>query len=453
MKYVMKFGGSTLEDIEKVADIVKRYYDEGNEVAIVVSALPGITDTLETYAKRISESGDLTLIKELIDYLSRKHKQLVTIEEEKVVNSLDKDLANLEKALVGIAHLGELTERSLDYISSFGERLIAPVISNIISSKGIKSSWLTGGEAGIVTDKRCRSASPLPETDEIVAKRVAPMLKNGIPVITGYIGETIDGRTTTLGKGGSDYTASIIGAAIDADEILLWKDSEGVMTADPKIVPEAKPIPSLSYAESMELSFFGAEILHPKTLDSLIAKNKEIPVRVKSIVNPERPGTVIERDSKPIKDVIKSISLVKDVALIHISGSNLVGTPKAVAGLFEVLAKEVINIVMISQGSSERNISMVIDASHLRNAYEALRRSFGVDTITYKDDVCAMAVVGADMAGKPGVAGRVFSSLGRNKINIIMISQGSSEHNISFVVSEDDAHKAVRIIHDEFFGR
>ena len=223
------------------------------------------------------------------------------------------------------------------------------------------------------------------------------------------------------------------------------------MTTDPKLVPGAKRVPSISYIEAMELSFFGAKILHPSALEP--AMRKVVPVRVKSTSNPQDPGTIITHEPDQIKDVVKAITLIKNVALINISGPGLVGSPKVSARVFSILANESVDIIIVSQGSSERNISLIIDGPHLKKAIRVLKKEFDksvIKDITYNKDVCALAVVGLGMAGIPGVAGKIFSALGNNEVNIIMISQGSSEHNISLVINSKDSQKALKVIHDEF---
>ncbi|MFA7374995.1 MAG: aspartate kinase, partial [Methanothrix soehngenii] len=259
------------------------------------------------------------------------------------------------------------------------------------------------------------------------------------------------GTNTTLGRGGSDLSASLIGAAINADEIWFWKETSGIMTTDPKIVPEAKTIPTISYREAMELSYFGAKVLHPRAIEPAIKKG--IPVRVKCTFDFEDPGTKIVRDDVPKEDVIKAVTLHQKVELLNISGAGMIGTLGVAARAFTALAKAGINIVMISQGSSEANISMVIEEGQADRADEALRSEFPRDVvkeISHDHDVCTVAVTGSGMAGTPGVAARVFKAMGQAKINVVMISQASGQHNISFVVASADGERAVRELHREF---
>ncbi|AKB49391.1 Aspartokinase [Methanosarcina barkeri str. Wiesmoor] len=460
MKIVMKFGGTSVGDgkkIRHVAQLLKRYREEGNQIVVVTSALGGVTDELLENALFASTKGKVSLVKEFKTEITNKHHKAVkdaiddpTVAKE-VIQTLDLRIDELEKALVGICYLGELTSRSIDYICSYGERLAAPIVSGAIRSLGIESTEFTGGEAGIITSSDYGNARPLEKTYELVNKRLGCRLETQILVVTGFIGENEEGIITTLGRSGSDFTASILGAALKADEIWLWKEVNGIMTTDPRIVPEAKTIPQISYAEAMELSYFGANILHPRTIEP--AMREHIPVRVKNTFEPKLPGTLVVAEKFQCKNVVKAVSLIKNVALINISGAEMVGAIGTVARLFAVLAKSGVNVIMISQGSSESNISFVISEAHVKTALKALHEEFNrgiVKEITSDKNVCVVAVVGAGMAGTPGVAKRVFGALGNSLINIIMISQGSSQYNISFVVRENDAFAAVKTLHDEF---
>ncbi|MFU8767665.1 MAG: aspartate kinase [Candidatus Methanoperedens sp.] len=460
MRVVMKFGGTSVGDgkrINHVAALVKKYHDNGDEVVLVTSALSGVTDSLLKNATDASETGKTSLVKEFIADLTKQHHQAAheAINNngivEKVAKQIDLRIEELEKALTGICYLGELTPRSIDYISSYGERLAAPIICGSLNSIGVSSESFTGGEAGIITNDNFGSATPLEESYLLLKERLGTLVPGKIPVVTGFIAETESGIITTLGRGGSDFTASIIGAALEADEIWLWKEVHGIMTTDPRIVPEAKPIPVISYIEAMELSYFGAKVLHPKTIEPAIRHG--IPVRVKNTFEPWSPGTLVVKDQEMSKDIVKAVTVIRNVALINISGAGMVGTIGVAARVFTTLANAGVNIVMISQGSSEANISIVVDEPHLSNAVTAIKSEFKngiIKDITPDRNISVVAVVGAGMAGTPGVAGRVFYALGKAKVNVIMISQGSSQHNISFAVSADSDVIAVRTLHKEF---
>ena len=456
-RLVMKFGGVSIADgkrLRHAGELVKCFCQD-NEIVVVTSALQGVTDELLDAARKAAGEGNIEDVSGFIRRLTERHNQAIA---ESILNpdiaaevqqEVVKKLTELEKAYIGICYLGELTPRSLDYISSYGERLAAPILSGVLRDMSIESRAYTGSEAGIVTDSNYGDSRPLERTYDLIPKKLLPM--EGIPVVTGFIAKDEKGVITTLGRGGSDLSASLIGAAIGADEIWFWKETSGVMTTDPKIVPEAKPIPIISYREAMELSYFGAKVLHPRAIEPAIRKG--IPVRVKCTFDPEGHGTQIVHDDVQKADVIKAVTLHKNVAMLTISGAGMIGTPGIAARAFGVLAKAGINIIMISQGSSEANISMVIERRQLEKAEDALRAEFSrelVKEIFTNNDIAAVAVVGAGMAGTPGVAARVFKAMGQAKINVIMISQGSSEHNISFVVASSESERAVQELHREF---
>ncbi|MCD5409300.1 MAG: aspartate kinase [Methanocellales archaeon] len=462
MRLVMKFGGTSVADgirIRDVASIVRQNYEKGDEIVIVASAMAGVTDQLEKIARKASKNRDVSEINSFIKSLTEQHHDAAknAIDDAKIVSSvideLNAKIEDMSNALISIRHLGELTDRSHDYILSFGERLSTPILTGTLLSMRLDSSSLTGGEAGIITNSNFKNAKPLLKiTNENVKERILPLIeKKTIPIIAGFTAVDKKGVITTLGRGGSDYTASIIGAAIDADEIWIWTDVDGIMTTDPRILPEARTLPVISYLEAMELSYFGAKVIHPKTIEPAIQRG--IPVRVKNTINPAHPGTIIVKDHEELKDIVKAVAIIENVALINVSGAGMVGTPGVAARVFAALADAEVNIIMISQGSSEANLSLVIDCPHLNKALNALRSEFTenvVRNITYDEDICGIAVVGAGMAGTPGVAGRVFSALGKVGANIRMISQGSSEVNISFVVSKKSANISVKALHDEF---
>ncbi|WP_406656434.1 aspartate kinase [Methanolobus sp. ZRKC2] len=460
MRIVMKFGGTSVangEKIRHVAELLKRYHENGDELIVVTSALGGVTDGLLNTANEVSVSGKVSHVKEFIADLTKKHYDAIHVAVDnddlrsECIESIDKRVDELEKALIGICYLGELTPRSIDYISSYGERLAAPIVSCSICSLGINSRSFTGGEAGIITDSNYGNAKPLEESYSRIYEKMTPQLGKSISVVTGFIAQNRQEIITTLGRSGSDFSASILGAAVKADEIWLWKEVHGIMTTDPKIVPEARSIPQISYIEAMELSYFGAKVLHPRTIEPAITH--KIPVRVKNTFEPDFEGTLIVAEQNQIEDVVKAVTLISKVALINISGAGMVGAIGTAARVFSVLASAGVNIIMISQGSSEANMTLIVNEEHLEQAVAAIRSEFSnnvVGEVAYDRDVCVVAVVGAGMDGIPGVSGKVFYALGNADINVIMISQGSSQHNISFVVSTTQSIEAVRILHGEF---
>jgi len=460
MKIIMKFGGTSVADGKKlrhVAELVKSYQDKDYQIVVVTSALGGVTDAILEEAHKASKDGEVSRVKEFIADLTKQHHTATreavgnNSNVEDIIARLDARIDEIEKALTGICYLGELTLRSIDYLSSYGERMAAPILSGAISSLGVESCHFTGGEIGIITDNNFGSAYPLESSYKNIKKHLSPLLPGTIPVVAGFIGEDEHGIITTLGRGGSDFTASIIGASLSADEIWLWKEVPGIMTTDPKLVPEARPLEVISYIEAMEMSFFGAKVLHPKAIEPAI--RHDIPVRVKNTFEPEYPGTLIVKEQKTVRNVVKAVTVIDKVALVNISGAGMVGTIGVAARVFKALAKAGVNIIMISQGSSEANLSVVVDNEHLKPAVKALKQEFRngvVGEIDHDVHISVVAIVGVGMAGTPGVAGKVFDALGKNKVNVIMISQGSSQHNISFVVKEDDAAKAVQLLHKVF---
>jgi aspartate kinase len=462
-KIVMKFGGSSVATGEKIRRVAKLVADNSNEdcaVVAVVSALDGVTDQL-IQAAEAAKKGNREFIKTFKREILERH--LVTAKEaikgdqirEEAERTLRARIDELEQVLTGIVYVGELTPKSRDTVISYGEKLSAPIVSGALKDLGQESEHLTGGEAGIVTDNNFGEAGLLMNVTKYqVKKSLEPLLKRGtVPVVTGFIAATQSGETTTLGRGGSDYTATIIGAALEADEVWIWTDVDGLMTSDPKIVPEAKTINELSFQEATELTIFGAKAMHPRALEP--ARKEGIPVRIRNVFNPENPGTLIKKEQKiKAKDGVKAVTLVRNVAVITVSGAGMVGAPGTAAKVFEVLGKENINILMISQSVSESNISLVIQRSLLERAVNTLEiallgREF-IREIMSEEDVCVVAVLGAGMKGMPGVASRIFSAVAQKGINVRMIAQGSSELNVSFVVKEKDGDETVRAIHKEF---
>ena len=457
----MKFGGTSVGDgprIKNVAKLVKKYHDAGNEVIAVASAMTGITDKLYEMAQTAKETCSIADIERNFSEVALRHAAAIDAAiddaaiKKEVSATTEQRLAELKNALVGVCYLGELTNRSLAYIYSFGERMSVPILSGSLRSMGVEAVALTGGEAGLITDSKFESAKPDPITDVRVKEKLLPLLGDGVlPVVTGFVAANEKGTITVLGRGGSDYSASIIGAAIDADEIWIYTDVNGIMTTDPRIVPDARTLPVVTYLEAMEMSYFGAKVLHPKTIEPAVKKG--IPVRVLNTFQPDHPGTVVlMRDDAGGHNLIKAVTMIKNIALINISGAAISGTPGTAGRIFTALGREDVNIIMISQASSEFNVSLAIDGAQAAKAIAALQKEFADlnSSVTCNDDVCVIAVVGERMAGSPGVAGRLFTALGDKKINIRMISQGSSEANISFVVNKGDAQNTVKILHSIF---
>ncbi len=463
MKIVMKFGGTSVatgENIRHVADLVAKNAKK-DRVAVVVSALAGVTNSLIEVAEQAKKS-DEKHIEAFMKELLKKHEAAISTAitskqiQKEVIQITEKTLAELGKVLTGICYVGEVTPKSKDYVVSFGERLSVPIVWGTIKDKGLETQWFTGKEAGIVTDSNFGEADPLMNyTTHLIRERLAPLLEKGvIPVVTGYIAANQDGIVTTVGRGGSDYTATILGVALSVDEIWIWTDVDGIMTTDPKIVPAAKMLPQLSYQEAAEMAIFGAKAMHPRALEPVIKEN--IPVRIRSVFHPENAGTLITKEpDSNTKEAVKAVAMIKDVAMLNVGGAGMVGAPGSYAKVFDVLGKNHINVMMISTAASEANISMIIKRGILGRAISSLEialldRGGLVSDVSAEDDVAVIAVMGANMKGTLGVASRIFSTVAKKGINIRMIAQGSSELNISFVVKEKDGAAVVRAIHEEF---
>ena len=462
-KIVMKFGGTSVatgKNIRHVANLIAKYVNQDYRIVAVVSALDGVTDKLIEAAEQ-AKKGNRDYIYEFKQKIFEKHLIAAkeAIEKERIQEEMEQILKTtideLEKVLKGIIYVGELTPKSRDSVLSFGERLSTPIVCGALRDLELDAQFYTGGEVGIVTDSNFGEAIPLMNlTKHQVKEKIDPLLEKGtVLVVTGFIAATQDGITTTLGRGGSDYTATIIGAALAADEVWIWTDVDGLMTSDPKIVPSAKMLPELSFQEATEMTIFGAKAMHPRALEPAIEEN--IPVRIRNTFNPENPGTLLVKEQRiKLGEIVKAVTLIKSVALVNVSGAGMVGAPGTAAKVFDALGRNNINILMISQSVSEANISFVIKRSLLEKAVSTLEIALLgkglIREVTTEDDICVVAVVGAGMKGTPGVASRIFTAIAKKGINVRMIAQGSSELNISFVVKETDGEEAVRAIHEEF---
>ncbi|MBW7883460.1 MAG: aspartate kinase, partial [Caldilineaceae bacterium] len=362
-----------------------------------------------------------------------------------------------DRLCMSSAVLGELTPRGLDVVSGLGERLAAPLLAAVLHAHGLRAEYVDATEL-IVTDQIFGGAAPIMElTEPRCQERLVPLLQSGIvPVVTGFIGATEDGTPTTLGRGGSDYSAAIIGAALEVDEIQIWTDVNGVMTADPRVVPNARSLRQLSYEEVAELAYYGAKVLHPKTVSPAI--EKKIPVRVLNTFSPEHPGTlIVEKTKSDARGTVKAITAIREMNLITIAGRGMMGVPGIAARTFGAVARVGANVLMISQSSSEQSICFVVPESAAAAVIKALQDEFQreldrhyIDKIYGMSHINIVAVVGSGMRGTPGLAAQVFTAVAQKGINVIAIAQGSSEANISLVVVDADVTEALRAIHDIF---
>jgi aspartate kinase len=460
---VMKFGGTSVGDatcISRTAQIVAKAARE-NPCVVVVSAMSGVTNRLIEAAQK-SATGDASEGGNLTNVLRSQHAAaLETLIQEPqarqhVMLKLDGVLNDAKRLCDGTALLRELTPRTLDEISSLGERLSAPIIAAAVSTLSLRAESVDATEL-IVTDAFHGGAEPRMElTREKAQARLRPLLAKGVvPVVTGFIGATAEGKLTTLGRGGSDYSATILGAALDASEVVIWTDVDGVLTADPRLVPEARTIPVISYREAAELAYFGAKVLHPKTLNPVMQAG--IAVWIRNSFAPERPGTKITPEGRSIGGGVKALTAIRDVTLIAVGGPGIVGLPDVVGRTFSTTADLRANVLLISQSSSQNDICFIVSTTDAARTVEALRREFAqdlahhkVEHVTVVNNIAIVAVVGENMRGTPGVAGRTFAAMGRENINLIAIAQGSSESNISFVVEDQAVRKALIATHKEF---
>ena len=460
---VMKFGGTSVGDaacIARAAEIVVKAARK-NLVVAVVSAMSGVTNLLVKAAMEAGR-GDGQAGKALVEALRVQHRDalgtLVRSDEQRggIARRIEQVLSEGQRLFDGTALLRELTPRALDTISSLGERLCAPIFAAAVSENGESAEAIDATEL-IVTDSFHGGAEPLmDQTRERCETRIRPLLQeNAVPVATGFIGATREGTLTTLGRGGSDYSATILGAALDADEVIIWTDVDGVLTADPRLVPDARIIPEISYREAAELAYFGAKVLHPKTLRAVMPAG--IPVWIRNSFAPDRQGTRISPHGRSIGGGVKALTAIRDVALISVGGPGIVGVPDVVGRTFSTTAELRANVLLISQSSSQNDICFIVAAADAVRTVEALRREFAqdlshevVEHITVDPNIAIVAVVGENMRGTPGVAGRTFAALGREHVNIIAIAQGSSESNISFVVEDKAMKQALLATHREF---
>jgi len=460
---VMKFGGTSVGDapcMARTAQILAQGARAGTCVA-VVSAMSGVTNQLIEAAQRAG-AGDKEQGTAVLESLRKQHTEVLKtlVREESARKAIEEEmqevLAEGSRLFEGTALLRELTPRTLDAISSLGERLSAPLVAGAVRELGLQSEAVDATEV-IITDAFHGGAEPLMDrTREECEVRLRPMLEKGIvPVVTGFIGASTEGKLTTLGRGGSDFSATILGAALNADEVIIWTDVDGVLTADPRLVPEARTIPVISYREAAELAFFGAKVLHPKTLKPVM--QAAIPVWIRNSFAPERSGTLITPTGRSTGGGVKALTAIQDVALISVGGPGIVGLPDVVGRTFSTTAEVRANVLLISQSSSQNDICFIVSAADAQRTVDALRREFAqdlahekVEHITVDTNIAIVAVVGENMRGTPGVAGKTFNALGRENVNLIAIAQGSSESNISFVVEEKAMKTALITTHREF---
>jgi bifunctional aspartokinase / homoserine dehydrogenase 1 len=459
---VLKFGGSSLATpaaVRAVGAIVLEARRR-EPVLVVVSAFRGVTDQLLDCA-RLAERGDEAYLR-AFEQIARRHRAsvtaLVTRGRAGTRKQVDALLEELRSTLQGVFLLRHCPPRALDMTASFGERLSALVLAAYL--RRFHPAELADARDFVRTDDQFTHAVVnFPSTNRAVRARFAPLLRKRrapIPVVTGFIGATDDGQTTTIGRNGSDYSASIVGAAVGASVIEIWTDVDGALSADPRLVRGAFVLPRMTYEEAMELSYFGAKVIHSATIAPAVAKR--IPILIKNTFNPSAPGTLISNKSDKSDDTLaKGITTVDGLSLLTLRGPGMVGVPGIAERLFRTLAARRVNVILISQASSEHTICFAVRSGDANRGVEAIEQEFRHEVddqlmmVDHRPDQAILAVVGEGMKGRPGIAGKLFDSLGRNNININAIAQGASERNISCVIDAAQQARALNAIHQAFF--
>lgn len=457
---VLKFGGTSVassENIKKVIAIVNDLLKDGKTV-VVVSALGGVTDLL-LGAASAAAAGEENF-KEKLKEIEKRHldavKELIPVARQSSLLSLVKKSCNdIEDICNGVFLLRELTPRSKDRIAGYGEWLSSQIIAATFNSENIPAEWLDVDKL-IVTNSSFTSAEvDFAESDKRI-NDYFNQAKATLFIVPGFVARDKNGIPTTLGRGGSDYTAAIIASALQADKLEIWTDVSGMMTADPRLTTNAKIISSISYQEAMELSHFGAKVIYPPTIQPVM--NKGIPVWIKNTFAPAESGTLIMSSAGNSENIVRGISSINNIALISLEGSGMIGIPGFSKRLFEALSTEKINVILITQSSSEHSICVGIDSAVAEKAKHAVDTAFEneialqkVEPLKVETGLSIVALVGESMKNHTGVSGRMFSAMGRNGVNIRAIAQGSSEKNISAVIATKDVRKAINVLHEEFF--
>ena len=464
---VMKFGGTSVgsaDALMKAAQIVKVARAEYARVVVITSAMSGVTNLLLDSAA-LAAQGKVDSLAGTESALKERHFTIAdalikdeTLREEtkQGINALILSLVDLCRA---IAVLGEASPRALDAVAAHGERMSVRLLGGILASAGINSKVIESSEF-VVTNAHHQNAHPdFEATTEKTRQLLNPLMEKGIiPVTTGFIGATPEGLITTLGRGGSDYSAAIIGSVLPADEVWIWTDVDGIMTTDPRIVPAAKTLPEITYSEIAELAYYGAKVIHPKTIRPIV--DAGIGLRICNTFNPSHPGTRLiangHSDSQPRNgQVVKAVTAIRSQRLITIEGRGMLGVPGVAARAFGAVASTNTSVPLITQASSEQSICFAVPSESANSVIDALQAVFAseiededIDRVWMTDDVSIITVVGVGMRHTPGVSGQVFTKLGNNNANVLAIAQGSSEVSISLVVAAADTELAVKSLHE-----
>lgn len=457
---VLKFGGSSVgtpDRIRGIVDILKSYAERGDHFTVVFSAFGGVTDALINMSS-LAAKGDESYYEQFLAFSKRHTDAARDLLPEpylgEVLAGLENNHEVLKNLLYGVFLVREASTRTMDYVISFGERNSAFIIAHALQQAGLSAAYLDARKI-IVTDKNFGNAKvDLALTYEKIKKHYKK--NTDIQIVTGFIAAAKGGLTTTLGRGGSDYTAALIAAGLDAGSLEIWTDVDGVLTADPRRVKKAFSIPEMTYAEAMEMSHFGAKVIYPPTIQPVLAK--KIPMWIKNTFNPSHPGTLVSDKEDDSRTPVKGISSIGNIALLTLQGSGLFGVPGIAARLFGSLASAGINVILITQGSSEHSISFAVQPDKAGKARKQVEKEFEyeiqsglVDPVRMENDLAVVAIIGEHMRYLPGISGRLFQALGQNGINVVAIAQGSSELNISVVINRADESKALNALHEAFF--
>ncbi len=467
---VHKFGGTSVGDAQRfagVADIVMEHHNETNGVAtgetvVVVSAMSGVTSQLIAGARAAADGKD-TVYREIKAGLLGRHLDIVETllnhspERLEVGGLVEDRLHDLERLYRSIAMLGELTVRGRDVVASFGEQLSVSILAAVLRERGVRAQAISATEL-IVTDDNFGAATPLmDQTRQRLQQRVRPLIERGvIPVITGYIAATEDGVTTTLGRGGGDYTAAIIGTGLDADEVWIWSDVDGILTADPNIVPHARTLTELSYTEAADLAYFGADVLHPKTIRPVTESG--IPLRIVNSFSPTHPGTLIVEAPSPDRKLLPAIISTTGLSMIAVGGQDdaVSLTPLQMAArALQRLSEVDVDVLMFSQSLSERSLNLVVREQDQAHCLEVLRREFENGhqdsgfSLEVKEKVATISVVGVPGWNETGIVSHAFLALGKHHTRVIAVAQAATEHSVSFCIPEDQVADTVRFLHRE----
>ena len=458
---VLKFGGSSVSRPERIRGIIailKRYYAAGDHFTVVFSAFGGVTDTLIEMSQLAALGDDR--YGQLFQAFSDRHQEAIAelLDNPEIRAETTQQLRRshevLKNLLYGIFLVREASLRTMDYVLSFGERSSAYIIAQTLQQAGVPTEYLDARRI-VKTDKTFGNAKVhFDKTYERITEYYAQYPK--VQVVTGFIASAKGGLTTTLGRGGSDYTASLLAAGLGADAIEIWTDVSGVLTADPRRVKKAFTIPKMTYAEAMEMSHFGAKVIYPPTL--MPALKYRIPLYIKNTFEPEFPGTKVSEESNPEGAAVRGISSINNVSLCTVSGTGMFGVPGIAGRIFGALALAGINVILITQGSSEHAISFAVEPGSADAAKTSVESAFAfeidrglVNTVKVERELSVVAIIGENMRYQPGISGRLFRALGKNGINAVAIAQGSSELNVSVVIAKEDETKALNALHESFF--